>query len=617
MVKSKNKIAVISMENPNKKIDDKDIKKLNISEMTLLAEQIRNKINDVTFKNGGHLSSNLGIVETTIALYHTFDFPTDKLIFDVGHQCYAHKILSDRAEKFDSLRTYGGISGFPDKEESEFDTFTTGHAGTSISEGLGLCAARDKKGEDYFVINVVGDGSIINGLNLEAITASTSKPKNYIVILNDNGMSISKNINGFYKFISKSTIRGGYVKSKSRIKKILGDSWIARFFGSIKNFIKRLFGGVNFFEQYGFKYVGVSAGNNLKQLCHTLEKVKIAAKEKAIFLHVNTLKGKGNEAAESHSDTYHGIGKKNCIKEQFFGCALKDTLLKEIEKDDSIVVITAGMKDGTGLKEVEEKYKGNFYDVGIAEEYAVTFASGLAAGGLKPVICIYSTFLQRAYDQVVHDVCLQNLPIIFCIDRAGLVGEDGKTHQGVFDLSYLTHIPNLTVLSVNNPSEFAGAFKYALSCKTPVAMRYPKSCGVLEPNVLQAISAPYNSGEATIIGGNGKGKTAILALGARMIELGIEIESKAKSKIDVYAVRRIKPLDYSTLDKLKGKKIITLEENSKIGGFGSMVSSYFANDKNTLVYSFGIPDCFIKHGTINEQMNDCGFSAEDILRSIE
>lgn len=611
--KIKNKVNTVKIMNVLDKIESpSDIKKLNNSDMVLLAEDIRAEINDITMRNGGHLSSNLGIVEATLALYRTFDFPKDKLIFDVGHQCYTHKILSGRKKEFGTLRTSGGISGFPDKGESEFDSFTTGHAGTSISEGLGMCAARDKLKEDYCVITVVGDGSIVNGLNLEAITATESKPTNFIVVLNDNGMSISKNINGFYKFISKKTIKGGYVKGKNKFKKILGDSFLSHFFGWIKNFVKRIFGGVNFFEQYGFKYVGIDDGNNLKTLCSTLEKVKAVAKDKAIFLHINTVKGKGNKDAEIHSDAYHGVGKKDCAKSVNFSRYLAETLSEQIEKDGSIVAVTAGMKDGTGLKAVEEKHKDNFYDVGIAEEYAVTLASGMAAGGLRPVVCIYSTFLQRAYDQVMHDVCLQNLPVVFCIDRAGLVGEDGKTHQGVFDLSYLTHLPNLTVLSINYPEEFGSAFAYALSCNSPVALRYPKS----SPLLGETCTGDYDEGRAVLVYGEGRSGLAILAVGGRMIELAKEVRIALKNKADVYAVRKIKPLDVQTLDRLKGKKIITLEENSLLGGFGSTVSAYFSCDKRTEVHSFGVPDEFIGHGSVEEQFEKCGLTVESILANI-
>ena len=417
-----------------------DIKKLNIEQLKGLAEEIRAEILAVTSKNGGHLASNLGIVETTIALHYVFDLPNDKLIFDVGHQCYAHKLLSGRKDNFSSIRTSGGLSGFPDREESEYDPFTVGHAGTSIAAGLGYCSARDSKGDNYYVIDVVGDGAVVNGLNQEALTLSGNKPKNYIVILNDNGMSISKNRNGFYRFLSKHTTKRGYLSGKRAIKKIFGTSFITSGLIKFRDFLKRVFNKSGYFENHGFKYVGVIDGNDLVAMISILNRIKEVSKEKAVFLHVKTTKGKGYEQAEEHADLYHGVGTNLKNENGEFSTVLGNTINQLIKKDGSIVAITAGMKDGTGLSLVEKENPSNFYDVGIAEELAVTMAAGMAAGGLKPIVAVYSTFMQRAYDQIVHDVCLQNLPVVFCLDRAGLVGKDGKTHQGVFDLSYLSHV---------------------------------------------------------------------------------------------------------------------------------------------------------------------------------
>lgn len=597
-------IFVLMLEKIN---NTEDIKLLNKKGLESLAEDIRTEIKNATFLHGGHLSSNLGIVETTLSLYYTFDFPKDKLIFDVGHQCYTHKILSGRKDEFKSIREDEGISGFPNKEESEFDIFTTGHAGTSISTALGLCMARDKLNEDYVVVNVVGDGSIVNGLNLEAITSSNDKPKNLVVILNDNGMSISKNKNAFYKFISKSSISKSYVNNKRRFKKVFRNSIFTKFLRKVKNAVKKLFSRQNFFEKYGFKYVGVVDGNDIEELNKTLKMVKYACKQQAIFLHVSTVKGKGDKTAEEHADLYHGVSKDNKCSSTTYAKSLSDAINSLIESDSNVVAITAGMKDGTGLKAVEEKYPQNFYDVGIAEEFAVSLASGMATGGLKPIVVIYSTFLQRAYDQIIHDVCLQNLPIIFCVDRAGFVGADGQTHQGLFDISFLSHIPNLKILSINSPEEFSDALCYAKSLNCPVALRYPKSEQALE------YSEKYDSGKWIKLLCRDNFDVAVFAVGANMISLALEFSKNCDKKVQVYAVRSIKPLDDQALTECVGKKIITLEENSKIGGFGSSVASYYAKNGNNIVYICGAEDKFIKHGKVKTQLKNNGLTIEELV----
>ncbi len=581
-----------------------DIKQLNIKDLESLAGDLREKILTTVMKNGGHLASNFGVVETTIALHRTFDFKKDRLIFDVGHQCYAHKILSDRKDKFDTIRCDDGISGFPDSSESKYDAFTAGHAGTSISAGLGYCAARDKVGDDYYVVIVVGDASLANGLNLEAISAKNYKPKRYIVILNDNGMSISKNDNGFYRFISKHTANKSYLKSKRRIKKIFGDSFITKGLVKIKDALKRIIGRNNFFENYGFKYVGVVDGNNVKKLTKILENVKQASEEKAIFLHLTTTKGKGHEQAEEHADVFHGVGAKLSHNEGAFSLALGEKLNSIIEQDKNVVAITAGMKDGTGLSVVEEKNPENFYDVGIAEEFAVTFAAGMAAGGLKPFVCVYSTFLQRSYDQIMHDVCLQNLPVVFCLDRAGLVGSDGKTHQGVFDLSYLSHIPNLTLLAPSCPSELKDMIDYALTLNSPVAIRYPKDAKT------DRASLPIKDGLWERLK-NGD-KTTILAVGPRMLDLALKL-AKDKPSVGVINARTIKPLCEKTLTGIENTTVIVLEENSQTGGLGSLVTNHYAK-KGVCVKTicFGVKDKFIEHGSVSKQLEQNGLTFENI-----
>ena len=586
-----------------------DVKKLNVKDIASLAEEIRKEIVSVTEKNGGHLSSNLGIVELTLALHYVFDFPKDKIIFDVGHQCYTHKILSGRKDAFPSIRTDGGISGFPDSDESEYDAFSTGHAGTSLSAGLGLCTARDKLNEDYCVINVVGDGALVNGLNLEALFVSQDKPKKYIVILNDNGMSISKNKNGFYRFISKSTARKSYLNSKKALKKVFRNSFITKGLVSFRDFIKRVFNKRNYFEQFGFKYVEVADGNDVKSVLKILKNVKETASDKAVFLHLHTTKGKGVKMAEERADLYHGVGKSGGGEENNFSFALGNKINSLIEEDQNIVAITAGMKDGTGLKVVEEKHPKNFFDVGIAEEYAVTFAAGMAKGGLKPLVAIYSTFLQRAYDQILHDVCIQNLPVIFLLDRAGLNGEDGKTHQGVFDLSYLTHMPNMTVLAPSSLSELESAIDYALKLNSPVAIRYPKK---QNKDFLIDCGKEFSKW-VTLKEGD---TVTLLAVGPDAISVALSCAEEYQGKVKVVNARTVKPLDINFLEGMDCKTVITLEENSVMGGFGQAVSTYFTNTP-IKVFNLGVKDEFITHGTRANQLKYNGLSVKSVKELIE
>ncbi len=579
-----------------------DIKKLNLAELEILADETRREILEVVNKNGGHLASNLGIVETTIALHRTFDFSKDKLVFDVGHQCYAHKLFSGRRESFNTLRLDGGLSGFPDREEG--DAFTAGHAGTSISASLGICEARDRLKEDYFVICVVGDGALVNGLNFEAITAGNTKPKRLIVILNDNGMSISKNDNGFYKFLSKGSTRRGYLKGKRALKKLFGNSFITRGLSKFKDFIKRVAGRNNYFENHGFKYVGVVDGNDVKQLNKILPRVKEIAREKAVFLHLQTTKGKGFIKAETQAEKYHGVGAKLAFDGGNFSLALGEKINQLIDSGNNVLAITAGMAEGTGLNLVKEKHPKNFLDVGIAEEFAVTYSAGLATAGVRPIVAIYSTFMQRAYDQILHDVCLQNLPVIFCLDRAGLVGSDGMTHQGVFDLSYLSHMPNLIVLAPTSPSELKDMIDCAMSLDSPVVIRYPKTCA------LERKAKPMSEGlwERVKDGANAN----ILAVGPRMLELALKI-SQELDGVGVINARCVKPLDDDMLLSIKDTKIVTLEENSLIGGFGSAVLAFY-NSKNidAKVFVRGVKDEFVKHGSIDVQLEQNGLTVKDI-----
>ncbi len=586
-----------------------DVKKLNLEQMKILSSELREEIISTVKKNGGHLSPNLGVVETTLALYKHFDFPKDKLIFDVGHQCYAHKILSGRKDKFSSLRLEGGLSGFPDILESEYDAFSVGHAGTSVSAALGYCHARDIKGEDYAVVVMVGDGALSNGLNMEAFTTTTEKPKNLIVILNDNGMSISKNKNGFYHFLSKRTTKKGYRRSKRMVKKIFGKSFISKGLIGIRNFIKRIVNKGNYFEQYGFKYVGVVDGHNIKSINKIMPSIKELAKEKAVFLHVKTTKGKGFKEAEKRADAYHGVGENLSQSAGSFSKCLGETLNELIEKDNKIVAITAGMKDGTGLSIVEEKHPENFIDVGIAEEYAVTYAAGMAMGGLKPVVAIYSTFMQRAYDQILHDVCMQNLPVVFCLDRAGFVGQDGKTHQGLFDLSYLSHIPNVKIYAPNTCEELAECLKLAIGDNCPVAIRYPKSAKELSP------SSSVKDFPFSTVKSNGK-KATLMAVGPNMLSLALSVANELED-VSVISARRLKPLDEKTLDGIENSLVITLEENVVSGGFGSSVREYFAKrNANNKIVCLGAENEFISHASIQNQIKLSGLTKENVIEII-
>lgn len=595
--------SIRSLTNPS------DVKKLKIPELKQLSEEIRGEILSVTENNGGHLSSNLGIVETVVALYHVFDFPTDKIIFDVGHQCYAHKILSGRYDRFDTIRQDGGLSGFPDREESEYDCFGAGHAGTALASAIGLCTARDKKGEDFSVVSVIGDGAMTNGLNLEAISVSGDKPKKLIVILNDNGMSISKNKNGFYRFITKRTTSKNYIRSKKLIKKVFGKTFITRWLGKFKNFIARILGKDDYFDNHGFKYVGVVNGNDVGEMVKILTRVKQASKDEAILLHVKTTKGKGLKKAEAQADLYHGVGKKLKMESGDFSLALGEVINEQIEKDNSVMAITAAMKDGTGLFAVEKEHPENFIDVGIAEEYAVVCAAGMAIGGLKPVVAIYSTFMQRAYDQILHDVCLQNLPVVFCLDRAGLVGNDGKTHQGVFDLSYLLHLPNMTVLAPTTADELKEAVRYALTLNSPVAIRYPKGGG----EEREALSFDKNDWE-TIKEGK---EITLLAVGPRMVKLATEY-ANGREGIGVISARKLKPISATTLEQIKNTPVITLEENSVIGGFGAYLEMKVKEiNPEAKVIKLGVPDKFIGHGNVENQLYQCGLSKEGIDNAIK
>lgn len=585
-----------------------DVKKLNIKQLEALADEIRNRVVDVVGKNGGHLASNLGVAELIVALYYSFDFPNDKLIFDVGHQCYAHKILSGRNEMFDTLRQENGLNGFPDISESEFDAFGAGHAGSSLSACLGYCAARDAIGEDYYVIDVVGDASLFNGENLEAITSSDVKPKKFIVIVNDNGMSISKNDNGLYKIMSTVTTRKTYGKVMDFFSRTIGESFIGKGLKKFKNWIKRSLNGLSVIDSLGFKYVGIFNGNKMSELIRILKNVKNS--DRGVILHLRTVKGKGLADAEKHAEIYHGVGKNFKSSKCTFSDSVGKLLIEEAEKDPKLTAICAGMKDGTGLKDFAAAYPDRFFDVGIAEEHAVTFAAGQAIGGLKPVVCIYSTFLQRSYDQIMQDVCIQNLPVIFMIDRAGAVGNDGATHQGLFDISYLRMLPNMKIFSPKDTVELKMIFEYCKKLSSPCAIRYPNgsNCDFEKHLPLESSLWEYYGDTE---------KNIVLCVGARTLAVAEKAKNLTDKKFTIVNCRSVKPLDEKFLSALDGKNVITLEENVLSGGFGSSVAEFFANKNiNAKLHIIAFPDKFIRHAETARQLETAGLTAENIVYNL-
>ena len=585
-----------------------DLKKLDVSQLPAVAEEIRQKILQVTDSNGGHLASSLGAVDIIVALYYVFDFTKDKLIFDVGHQAYAHKILSERLDRFETIRTEGGLSGFPSIFESPYDAFSVGHAGTSIAASLGYCYSRDRLNEDYYVISFVGDASIFNGENMEALFANDKKPKKLLIILNDNGMSISKNSNGLYKTFTKMSMKKRYSRFMGVMNKIFGWNFIGRFLKGIKAAFKRSLDPYVVLDTVDLKYIGAFDGHNIKSMVKLFNTFK--SSPRATLLHLKTTKGKGFEPAEANADILHGVSKHMKTSENTFSNCVSALGEKIIEKNDKAVFLTAGMLLGTGLKELEKAHPDRVFDVGISEEYCVTLAAGMAVSGLKPVVCMYSTFLQRAYDQTVVDVCLQNLPVVFLIDRAGLVGSDGATHQGVFDLSYLSHIPNMTVLVPKDTDELALMVEYAFSLARPVAIRYPNGvCPTFETVSQFSADCLWEEYHVT------DAPYCIMACGPRMLDIALNVAKCVPAT--VINARSVKPLDTAILDKYANRHIITLEDNTEIGGFGSMVTDYYQRvGVNADVSVVGVKDKFVEHASVSSQLKMNGITKEKIAEII-
>ena len=603
-----------------------DLKQLDIKEKKILAKDIREYLLEVVSKNGGHLASNLGVVELTIALESVFDVNKDKIIWDVGHQSYVHKILNGRKEELKSIRKIDGIAGFPKYQESETDCFNTGHSSTSISAAMGMACARDLKNEDNSVIAVIGDGSLTGGMALEALNHAGSSKKNIIVILNDNEMSISKNVGGINQLLTKLRVKKNYTRSndrwKRKIKKIpVIGKHLVNMVSTLKKIIKQIIIPGMYFEEIGFKYVGPIDGHNIEDLEYIFKEVKKI--DEPILIHVLTKKGKGYKPAEDNPDKFHGAspfnietGKSIKKKSKDYSAAFGDKLVNMATKNDKIVAITAAMKDGTGLTKFGEAFPDRLFDVGIAEQHALTFAAGLAKEGMVPFVSIYSSFYQRAYDQVIHDICMQNLPVIMCVDRAGIVGNDGETHQGLYDLSFFKLIPNIVIMAPRDFKELNAMMEYAVQLKCPVVIRYPRG----SEEVIDIPCKELKLGKCEKVK-TGKDIT-IVSIG-KMVPKALEIANKLKEyKIDVEVInsRFLKPFDnYGVLKSIeKTKNVIVMEDGTCIGGLSSTVKELLVDNKmkDIKFKSYSYPDKFIEHGSVSELEDRYGFNNDEIVQYI-
>ncbi len=601
------------------------LKHLSLRELRHLAQEIRSELLEVVPQTGGHLASNLGVVELTIALHAVFDSPRDRIVWDVGHQAYVHKLLTGRKDRFRTIRQAGGLSGFTKRSESPHDPFGAGHAGTSISAALGIARARDLKGEDFHVVAVIGDGSMTCGMPFEALNNTGHLNTRLIIVLNDNGMSIAPNVGGLSRYLNRLRSDPRYQRAKGRAERILSRSALGRpildFLRRLKNSFKELLIPTRIWDELGITYIGPVDGHDLRDLITTLRAARRV--QGPVLVHVYTTKGKGYAPAEADPTNFHGVapngeGKKTAPSySRVFG----ETLIRMAEADPRVIAITAAMPDGTGLVEFARRFPSRFYDVGIAEEHAVTFAAGLATEGFRPVVAIYSTFLQRAYDQIVHDVALQNLPVIFALDRAGIVGDDGATHNGVFDLSYLRHIPNLVVMAPKDERELQSMLWTALTVEGPVAIRYPRGAGVGVPLAEGRETIPIGAGEVLRKGSGGD--LAILAIGSMVYPALEAAEQLAAEGIEAAVInaRFVKPLDKSLLYGVARnfRRIVTVEENALAGGFGSAVLEFFERKVLTAGREFlriGIPDQFVHHGAQQQVRAALGLDAEGIVQAI-
>lgn len=605
-----------------------DIKKIPADQLPALAEEIREFIIESLSKTGGHLASNLGVVELTIAMHRVFDLPKDKLIWDVGHQSYTHKILTGRKDGFETLRREGGISGFPKRSESDCDVFDTGHSSTSISAGVGYVRARELKKENYSVVSIIGDGALTGGMAYEALNNAASLKSNFIIVLNDNEMSITENVGGMSSYLSGLRTASAYTSFKMDVTKALNripgiGPGMVDAMRKTKSSIKQIIIPGMLFEDMGLTYLGPVDGHNIPQLIKTFQEAKRF--EGPILVHVLTQKGRGYEPAMRHPARFHGagpfdvktglpVGKSNPTYTDVFSTVMR----KMGDRRKDVAAVTAAMMTGVGLKRFSNMFPDRCFDVGIAEEHAVTFAAALSLGGITPVVAIYSSFLQRAYDQIMHDVCMQNLHVVFAIDRAGLVGYDGETHHGIFDLSYLGSMPNMTILAPKNLWELSDMIKFAVDYDGPIAVRYPRGEAYTG---LKEFRAPICLGKSEVI--HEGSRVALLAVGS-MVKMAEEVQKQLKERMDMDAAlvnaRFVKPIDEELLRSFADtyELVVTLEENVKDGGFGERVLAFAEEEDLPFgVEIIALPDRFIPHGSVLYQMKQVGFTPEDICGRIE
>ena len=605
-----------------------DLKELSPEEIGTLAEEIRSFLIEKISRTGGHLASNLGVVELTIAIFLSFRLPEDKVIWDVGHQSYTHKILSGRMEEFDELRQYGGMSGFPKRKESPYDSFDTGHSSTSISAGLGIAQARDIQGKDYKVAAIIGDGALTGGMAYEALNNAARMKKNFIIILNDNKMSISENVGGMSRYLNGLRTGSGYNDLKKNVADALerlpvfGNPIIDKI-KRTKNSIKQLFIPGMLFENMGITYLGPVDGHNVQALCKVLREAQKL--DHSVLVHVMTKKGKGYGPAEKNPSRFHGVepfdiatGKPLAEKKYpSYTQVFSRKLCQLAREHKELVAVTAAMPDGTGLSAFAKEFPDRFFDVGIAEAHAVTSAAGMAAAGLKPVVAVYSSFLQRAYDQILHDVCIQNLPVIFAVDRAGLVGSDGETHQGIFDYSYLTSIPGMTVMAPKNLWELRAMLEFAVDHQGPVAIRYPRGQAY---RGLKEFMKPVVYGQGEML--YEEKDIALLAVGS-MVSTAEHIREKLKergSSCSLANGRFVKPFDRGLVDCLarKHSRLVTLEENVLLGGFGLAVTAYIHKHyPQVRVLNVALPDAYVEHGNVSVLRSALGIDSDSIIRRME
>ena len=601
-----------------------DIKKLPQNELDDLAEEIRRFLVRNVSMTGGHLASNLGVVELTMALHLALDLPKDKIVWDVGHQSYTHKILTGRKDGFMKLRQYGGISGFPKRSESDCDVYDSGHSSTSVSAALGMARARDLLGGKETIVAVIGDGALTGGVAYEALNDASQMKSNLIIILNDNNMSISPNVGGLSSYLSEIRTSDGYIQLRDKIHNSLSDAvpGVVKGISRAKQSLKSLMVPGMFFEEMGITYLGPVDGHNIKSIVKSIEVAKRV--NKAVLIHVCTKKGKGYLPAERKPSQFHGTppfivktGKPaNSQKAASYTDVFSTEVLKIAENDPAMVAITAAMEDGVGLHSFHIRYPNRFFDVGIAEQHAVSFAAGLAAGGLKPIFAVYSTFLQRAYDEIVEDVCLQQLPVVFAVDRAGLVGADGETHQGIFDLSYFSAMPGMTVMAPKNGLEMREMLKFALELGKPAAVRYPRgaaSTGLVEHR------APIELGKAEML--YDEGGVLLLAVGS-MVKTALQVKETLNAQgieCSIANARFVKPMDTELLREAAGKYslIVTMEENVHSGGFGEHVAAWYAEEEMQVpLLQIAIPDTFVTHGSPQELCRLTGIDADSVVAKI-